>query len=38
MGERQIFTTPASLIKRGQRVTEAVMMRKDCGIVLQDKK
>lgn len=37
MGERQTFTTPATLTKGGQTVTEAVMMSKDCGIVPQDK-
>lgn len=38
MGERQTFTTPATLTKEGQSVKEAVMMSKDCGIVPQDKK
>lgn len=33
MGERQALTTPVTLTKGGQSVTEAVMMSKDCGIM-----
>jgi hypothetical protein len=38
MGEKQAFTTPATLTKGGQSIIDDAMMSKDCGIVLLDKK